>query len=227
MPDFKKYLQELSYKTIFTCGMVIGMMVAGCIFFPDISSAFATWIGAIGGIVLILWALHEFKYVRQPHIRVDIDFPYSTSYLDKGEIMPVNLDLEFLTGGIINYGDKKVVLVDGGIRSTTKEYFDDIKRFHPDAQGEPWLGTTLDGSNFNGEPFLFPVELNPGDIKKLKLSRKENLDRDFLLNKNVEYFAVWVKEASGEIFYNVLQTPYYHDINNLQVKILNGEPSNR
>lgn len=225
MLNLKTYFQNLSSRKIFFNGMGLGIVVSSCIIAPDISSAFASWIGAIGGIVVLLWAVYEFTYTRQPHIKVEIDFPYTTAFYDRGELMPLTFDRDYLTGSIINYGDKKVVLVDGGIRSTTKEYFDMGKKFHPERQGAPWRGTTLDGSNFGGNPLSYPLELNAGDVKKYKINRVENLDRDFLFTKDVEYFVVWVKDASENVFYKVLQTPYYHDEINLQDKRIQEKSS--
>lgn len=190
-------------------GFVIGIVIGLCMFYPDQSSAIATWIGMIGGIFVIYQGLKEFEYSRKKILEVNIDFPYTSSY--GHEIMPFMNDTKFFSGSFINSGLRKIILVDGGIDLITEEFYDSKKEFHPDKIDFERLGTVLDGSMWGGLKFEFPLEIESDEKQDFKILREPNLDSDFLLNKEVKYIAVWVKEASGEIFSEIIETPYYHD----------------
>lgn len=190
-------------------GFTTGFIISFCLYFPDQSSAIATWLGMIGGIFVIYQGLKEFEYSRKKILEVNIDFPYTTAY--EHEIIPFMNDTEFFSGSFINSGLRKITLIDGGIRTVSEEFYESGKEYHPDKIDFDWQGTNLDGAMWGGLEFNFPVEIDSDDKKDFKILREPDLDPVFLLNKEVKYIVIWVKEASGEIFYKIIETPYYHD----------------
>lgn len=203
---FDKSLDVIK-KFPYWIGALIGFIFMGCIFYPDAFSAIATWIGMVGGLIVIYQGLIEFEFSRKKFLEVIIDFPYESAFSDRGETMPFMNDTSFFSGRFINVGMRKIILIDGGIRTLNniEEPYD------PDNQDPGFIGDNLDGSSFGGVEFRFPCEISPDESIEFKKSREENLNNDILLNPDYKYVVVWVKEASGKIFYNIIETPYYHD----------------
>ncbi|MFS0956427.1 hypothetical protein ACFC80_02070 [Enterococcus casseliflavus] len=201
------FIRKKPYWTSFFIGVLLGFVIIGSLYAPDTLSSIAAWIGTVGGLFIIYQGLKEFEYSREKKLEIVIDFPYESSYSNRGEIMPFMNDTSFFSGRFINTGLRKIILVDGGIRSSNKIE----NSFNPDDQGEDFIGDILDGSNFGGIEFSFPCEISQDEFQEFKKSRKENLDPEFLLNPEYKYVIVWVKEASGEIFSKTIETPYYHD----------------
>lgn len=190
------------------CG-AIGFLIGTSFFYPDQVSAIATLMASIGGILILYFGIKEFEIARNKYVAIYVKFPYLSAL--ENESIPFNNDTSFLSGSIINSGLRKIILVDGGIRTVTEEFEASGEKYTADINKFNWIGDTLDGENWGGIKIEFPIELASDECINFKINREPNLNTDILMNEKFKYFVIWVKEVSGETFYKIMKTPYYHD----------------